>query len=65
MPNGRENAYLRRRSGSVLRVVDWIANRLWGDVFSPRGDDNWMANIWQGAWPYENTGDDGYVGTAR
>lgn len=37
---------------------------VWGDAFSPQGEDVWMANIWQGAWPYENTGEDGYVDSA-
>jgi formylglycine-generating enzyme required for sulfatase activity len=36
----------------------------WGDVFAPLGEGVWMANIWQGVWPYENTGEDGFVGTA-
>ncbi len=36
----------------------------WGGEFAPRGEDVWMANIWQGVWPYENTGEDGFVGTA-
>ncbi|MGB0416408.1 MAG: SUMF1/EgtB/PvdO family nonheme iron enzyme, partial [Coraliomargarita sp.] len=37
---------------------------VWGTEFAPQGDAVWMANIWQGAWPYENTGEDGFVGTA-
>ena len=36
----------------------------WGEDFSPQGESVWMANIWQGVWPYENTGADGFVGTA-
>ena len=36
----------------------------WGDVFSPLGKDVWMANIWQGVWPYENTREDGFATTA-
>jgi formylglycine-generating enzyme required for sulfatase activity len=36
----------------------------WGDVFAPQGEDVWMANIWQGVWPYENTGEDGFLATA-
>jgi formylglycine-generating enzyme required for sulfatase activity len=36
----------------------------WGEAFSPKGDSVWMANIWQGVWPYENTGEDGFVSTA-
>ncbi len=34
----------------------------WGDELRP--DDQWMANIWQGAFPAENTAEDGHVGTA-
>jgi sulfatase modifying factor 1 len=37
---------------------------VWGDDFSPEGETVWMANIWQGLWPYENTGLDGYTATA-
>lgn len=36
----------------------------WGSVFKPEGEDRWMANIWQGVWPYENTAEDGFVMTA-
>src|SRR5215831_14621362 len=35
---------------------------VWGDEFRP--DDKWMANIWQGRFPYENTCEDGYRATA-
>lgn len=34
----------------------------WGDDLTPRGRHR--ANIWQGAFPHHNTGDDGYVSTA-
>ena len=36
----------------------------WGDVFAPLGEDVWMANIWQGLWPYENTKEDGFAASA-
>ena len=36
----------------------------WGDVFAPLGEDVWMANIWQGVWPYENTKEDGFSASA-
>lgn len=36
----------------------------WGDTFAPQGEKVWMANIWQGVWPYENSGEDGFVATA-
>lgn len=34
----------------------------WGDELNPGG--RWMCNIWQGRFPYENTGDDGHLATA-
>ncbi len=34
----------------------------WGDEFKP--DGKWMANIWQGRFPYHNSGEDGYRATA-
>ena len=34
----------------------------WGDDFKP--DGKWMANIWQGRFPFDNTGEDGYRATA-
>ncbi len=34
----------------------------WGDELKPGG--RWMANIWQGRFPYENTLEDGYRATA-
>lgn len=37
---------------------------VWGKNFSPNGKGVWMANIWQGVWPYENTAEDGFVATA-
>ena len=36
----------------------------WGDDFTPEGTDISMANIWQGVWPYEDTAEDGFSGTA-
>ncbi len=34
----------------------------WGDDFRPGG--KWMANIWQGRFPMEDTGEDGFQGIA-
>ncbi len=34
----------------------------WGDELKPGG--KWLANIFQGKFPYKNTGDDGFTGTA-
>jgi formylglycine-generating enzyme required for sulfatase activity len=34
----------------------------WGDEMKP--DGKWMANIWQGRFPYENTEEDGFRATA-
>lgn len=35
---------------------------VWGNEFKPEG--KWQANIWQGNFPYENSGEDGFVGTS-
>ena len=34
----------------------------WGD--EPRPGGKWMANTWQGTFPFENTGVDGFIGTS-
>jgi len=34
----------------------------WGNEFRPAG--RWMANTWQGRFPFENTADDGFTGVA-
>lgn len=36
----------------------------WGGEMFPQGEDVWMANIWQGGWPYNNTEEDGYFTTS-
>lgn len=38
------------------------ADYVWGDEFNPEG--RWMANTWQGEFPWKNTSDDGFAGTA-
>ncbi len=38
------------------------ARYVWGNEFSPGG--KWMANTWQGKFPHENTGEDGFKGLA-
>lgn len=38
------------------------ARFVWGDEFAPRG--RFRANTWQGEFPWENTADDGFVGTS-
>jgi formylglycine-generating enzyme required for sulfatase activity len=38
------------------------ARYIWGNEFSPNG--KWMANTWQGKFPHENTGEDGFKGLA-
>ena len=35
---------------------------VWGDEFRPQ--EKWMANTFQGSFPFEDTGTDGYVGVA-
>lgn len=37
---------------------------VWGEVFQPEGTGSYRANTWQGVWPYENNGADGFVSTA-
>lgn len=34
----------------------------WGNTLKPGG--KWQANVWQGNFPYHNTAEDGFVGTA-
>jgi formylglycine-generating enzyme len=34
----------------------------WGDELKPKG--KWQANIWQGKFPYKNSGEDGFATTA-
>lgn len=36
----------------------------WGNEMFPKGKDTWMANIWQGEWPQENTEADGFFATS-
>jgi formylglycine-generating enzyme required for sulfatase activity len=38
------------------------AEYVWGNELRP--DGKWMANFWQGLFPYENSAEDGYEGTA-
>jgi formylglycine-generating enzyme required for sulfatase activity len=38
------------------------ARYIWGHEFSPNG--KWMTNTWQGKFPHENTGEDGFKGLA-
>jgi formylglycine-generating enzyme required for sulfatase activity len=35
---------------------------VWGDEFAPQGQ--WMANTWQGEFPWQNLNSDGYEGTS-
>jgi formylglycine-generating enzyme required for sulfatase activity len=38
------------------------ARYCWGDEKAPGG--KWLANVWQGSFPYDNTRADGFAGTA-
>jgi formylglycine-generating enzyme required for sulfatase activity len=38
------------------------AEYVWGSDFNPGG--KWMANTWQGEFPWENSAEDGFAGTA-
>lgn len=35
---------------------------VWGDIFKPGG--KWHANLWQGHFPYHNSGEDGHMTTS-
>ncbi|MEX2580230.1 MAG: formylglycine-generating enzyme family protein [Verrucomicrobiales bacterium] len=36
----------------------------WGSEMFPEGEGVWMANVWQGDWPHENSEADGFFATA-
>ncbi|MEM9941831.1 MAG: SUMF1/EgtB/PvdO family nonheme iron enzyme, partial [Planctomycetota bacterium] len=36
----------------------------WGSKMFPKGNDVWMANIFQGTWPHDNTSADGFAATS-
>jgi len=55
LPTEAEREYAARGGLQGARFV-------WGNEFNPGG--KWMANTWQGKFPAENTGEDGYKNTA-
>lgn len=61
MRSGRANGYRQKQSSSLQPVAGSIENASWGDKLTPGG--KWMANIWQGRFPVNDTGEDGYRGT--
>ena len=60
---GRERTFRPKPNGSTPRVVA-LDNAVyaWGNEFLPNG--RFMANTWQGRFPYENLRDDGFEGTS-
>ena len=62
-PSGPANACRPRPSGSAPPAAGCERKPFyWGDELMPGG--KWLANIWQGKFPCENTAEDGYRGTA-
>ena len=59
---GRQTA--ADRGGVGVRVRGGLDQKpyAWGDQLTPNGKP--MANTWQGEFPYRNTLEDGYAGTA-
>ena len=61
-PPGLARICRPRRNGSSRRAVGWMVLRCWGDDFTP--DGRWMANTWQGEFPWQNHSLDGFAGRA-
>lgn len=59
---GRQTITNRSRMGICSTWWTEQKKYAWGDNLTPNGE--YYCNIWQGTFPYENTNEDGYLGTA-